>query len=588
MIKILKDFTSDLKNILFTEPINSSSLNEIKQNLIKDCNKFIYEGLYINHTNKIEEIKSFINEFKDSISIEISLVEDFDRQNSINLLFTENINFIKSLFDECILIFLEFVKQNTKLTYTILDSNFSFLETENKDLKETFELVNIYILEYHISEDILFYSKLIESKERLENFHNENPFTIYNIIDYKIVFLKYKWKKRQKYIKEFTQKHIDVNFSKKITIKSEEIDLSSKILIGNPYYNTFKEWIDRIELFYFENKSLIEDYNYEVYKINESQINDDFKLYFTIKFYKDFNPSFKNLESFKNSILDSKIDKKNKLYYLNNLFSCISKKDIKDNIHVADLFKQIEYQNTIFKSNNNFIYYKYLDYRINCANKLENEKILENEIKEIEKLYLICKNRFEWTHKSINYLYNFNKTDCSITVEGIKVYFPTSFLLPICIFENEYLIKQIPERIHNIKYRLFGIKTNNQNEIINNLIKNKEKDSIQTISLFTGVIAFIMGSISGFKFIDNIYNATSFIIIYGICISIFLILINKFVNKEKKNFEIMEFLPLFILLVFLAVFCIVSGEKHLLTKDDLRKELINYKVIKESYKSSQN
>jgi|GEM_PF-5410043 len=206
MIKILKDFTSDLKNILFTEPINSSSLNEIKQNLIKDCNKFIYEGLYINHTNKIEEIKSFINEFKDSISIEISLVEDFDRQNSINLLFTENINFIKSLFDECILILLEFVKQNTKLTYTILDSNFSFLETENKDLKETFELVNIYILEYHISEDILFYSKLIESKERLENFHNENPFTIYNIIDYKIVFLKYKWKKRQKYIKEFTQK----------------------------------------------------------------------------------------------------------------------------------------------------------------------------------------------------------------------------------------------------------------------------------------------------------------------------------------------------------------------------------------------
>ncbi|WP_312208356.1 hypothetical protein, partial [Empedobacter sp.] len=388
--------------------------------------------------------------------------------------------------------------------------------------------------------------------------------------------------------RQSSQKHIDVNFSKKITIKSEEIDLSSKILIGNPYYNTFKEWIDRIELFYFDNKNSIDVYNYEVYKNNESNINDEFKLYYTIKYYKDFNPSFENLESFKKSILESSVDKKNKLYYLNNLFSSLSQKGDKESDQVTNLFEQIEVQNTLFKSNNNFIYYKYILYRIRKIEKTNNEKDLENEIIDIDKLFSICKNRFEWTYKSFNILFSFNLENSKIKIENNDVYFPSTFLLPISIFENKFLINQIPEKIQAIRYRLIELKNLNQYEKINSLIRDKEKDSIQTISLFTGVIAFIMGSISGFKFIDNIYNATSFIIIYGICISIFLILINKFVNKDKKDFEIMDFLPVFLLLVFLAVFCIISGEKHLLTKDDLRKELINYKVIKESYKSSQN
>jgi len=266
----------------------------------------------------------------------------------------------------------------------------------------------------------------------------------------------------------------------------------------------------------------------------------------------------------------------------------LSQKGDKESDQVTNLFEQIEVQNTLFKSNNNFIYYKYILYRIRKIEKTNNEKDLENEIIDIDKLFSICKNRFEWTYKSFNILFSFNLENSKIKIENNDVYFPSTFLLPISIFENKFLINQIPEKIQAIRYRLIELKNLNQYEKINSLIRDKEKDSIQTISLFTGVIAFIMGSISGFKFIDNIYNATSFIIIYGICISIFLILINKFVNKDKKDFEIMDFLPVFLLLVFLAVFCIISGEKHLLTKDDLRKELINYKVIKESYKSSQN
>jgi hypothetical protein len=442
-----------------------------------------------------------------------------------------------------------------------------------------------------LEESIYYYEYLGVLEKRIEDYHQKYPFTKRNILRCKLIFLKYKWKKRQKYNRIFIKENIDINFSKKYVFANEEVDLSKKIKVGEEFYQFVEDWVKKIEIHYFEGSDDVDEiYSSHTLVSADQEVKNDFDLFFTIKFYKDVEKDFSKLENLKTNVKSSKLDKKNKLYFFNNLFSLLIKDGEKDESVVNKYFKEIKSYSDYSQSNNYFIYYKFLDYKL----KLVNEKISRNEIspeqleiyiKDCEILNNDCNKKFEWTYRSFNVLYQFDVKDCSIDFMGDKIYFPTSFLLPISITENKFLITNKLEEINELKYRLIELKSNRYNKTIEEQIKDNEKKSIEMISLFTAVISFIMGSISGFKFIDNIYNAISFITVFGLCLSIFLILILKLIRKDG-TYRVLDFLPVFLILLILVFVCLDLSSKNVVSKENLHDELIKLKVLSKDNKSN--
>lgn len=559
--------------------------------VLKSSINFIHTGEYVNFlkNDKVENISARLDIEIESTINNLSVI-DVTIQNQLTEVFSKSVVLLREIFENCIVFFLNNVSELSKFQYTIIHRNFTFLTTKNPILYELFEYSNIFLLEYLLEESIEYYEHLGVSEKRINEYHQISPFTKKNILRCKIIFLKYKWKKRQKYNRIFIKENVDINFSKKYIFANEEVDLSKKIKVGEEFYPFFEDWVKKIELHYFEGSDDIDEIYLSPQLVsNTTDLTNDFKLFFTIKFYKDIEKDFLKLENLKSVVKSSRLDKKNKLYYFNNLFSLLIKNGDKDEIIINKYFNEIKSYSEYSQSNNYFIYYKFLDYKLQLVNeKILQKKIskeqLEVYIKDCEILNNECNKKFEWTYRSFNILYQFDVDDCCIEFMNEKIYFPTSFLLPISITENKFLIANKSEVINELKYKLIELKNNSYNEIIEKQIKDNEKKSIEMISLFTAVISFIMGSISGFKFIDNIYNAISFVLIFGLCLSIFLILILKLIRKDN-TYSILDFFPIFLVLIVLIFVCLSLSTENVVSKDNLHDELVRLKVLPNNSKS---
>ena len=69
--------------------------------------------------------------------------------------------------------------------------------------------------------------------------------------------------------------------------------------------------------------------------------------------------------------MDESIRIKNELYYFNNLFSLLVKSDVKEEL-IDREYEKITEKHKDANNNNFFIYYKYLTYLIQLANKKNN------------------------------------------------------------------------------------------------------------------------------------------------------------------------------------------------------------------------
>ena len=559
--------------------------------VLKSSINFIHTGEYVNFlkNDKVENISAKLDIEIESTINNLSVI-NVTIQNQLTEVFSKSVVLLREIFENCIVFFLNNVSELSKFQYTIIHRNFTFLTTKNSILYELFEYSNIFLLEYLLEESIEYYEHLGVSEKRINEYHQISPFTKKNILRCKLTFLKYKWKKRQKYNRIFIKENVDINFSKKYIFANEEVDLSKKIKVGEEFYPFFEDWVKKIELHYFEGSDDIDEIYLSPQLVsNTTDLTNDFKLFFTIKFYKDIEKDFLKLENLKSVVKSSRLDKKNKLYYFNNLFSLLIKNGDKDESIINKYFNEIKSYSEYSQSNNYFIYYKFLDYKLQLVNeKILQKKIskaqLEAYIRDCEILNNECNKKFEWTYRSFNILYQFDVDDCCIEFMNEKIYFPTSFLLPISITENKFLIANKSEIINELKYKLIELKNNSYNEIIEKQIKDNEKKSIEMISLFTAVISFIMGSISGFKFIDNIYNAISFVLIFGLCLSIFLILILKLIRKDN-TYSILDFFPIFLVLIVLIFVCLSLSTENVVSKDNLHDELVRLKVLPNNSKS---
>lgn len=588
-----------IDELVATQPtpnINLDLFDEYIDKVIESSITFIHTGEYVNFLKerKIEDISDNLNKEIEATNNILSVIDNPSTQNLLTDIFKKSKDLLEEIVEKCIAYFLRNVSELSKFQYTIIHRNFTFLNTPEKRLYELFEYSNIFLLEYLLEESIGYYENLEVSEKRVNEYHQIKPFNKKNILRHKIAFLKYKWKKRQKYNRIFIKENVDINFSKKYIFANEEIDLSKKIKVGEEFYSKFEDWVNKIEHHYFNaNNDVDEIYSSENIVPKDAILTNNFALFSTIKFYKDIEKDFIKLEDLKNNVKTSRLDKKNKLYFLNNLFSLLIKNGDKGEDTINKYFNEIKSYSDNSQSNNYFIYYKFLDYKLELINKkIEQKNItisqLETYINDCEFLNNECNKKFEWTYKSFNVLYHFDVDECCITLGDDKIYFPTFFLLPISITENKLLIANKSKLINDLKHKLIELKYNNYNETIEKQIKDNEKKSIEIISLFTAVISFIMGSLSGFKFIDNIYNAISFVLVFGICLSIFLILILKLIRKEDKTYNLFEFIPIFILLTILIVVCLELSTKNVVSKDNLQDELIKLNVIPSKNKPNPN
>lgn len=468
-----------------------------------------------------------------------------------------------------------------------------------KKFKSLIELLNCNIELAKIDHSFLNDELILKQLFNLKNSLNTIRFTIPRIKNYepqtkslyvkfntligalkmKCEFLIDKWYARSKI------KLIDDNLKHKNLFESN-------IYIDYEANSTLRDYKNKIIYLYeisgYKRQNILKKCFQE---INRKNISDRetlnslsiFELHTLIKYYKD---EVKNLDLLKDLIpvFDKKTsnDQSNfyenfalhvaKQYCQNNYFSlyCEKLEDNTINLTSENLINKLdsfflEYEtiknNTAGLTDNFFLQAKFLKYSLTIINNhlnankdnlldavIKTKKFhtkLEQSIEEFEK-------KIQWSLKNNNYIFKLPYSESIIKYKHINIYLSSSFLLPKI---DEDIVKE-KRHIDDINQKLKFIYTTELQ--INEIHKLKEdykidnKKLIETVTLFTAVISFIVGSIGGFKFVTDIYSAISFTITFGLSLMTFVLIIMRLLKKERIT-NGWDFGFLTIILAFIAI-----------------------------------
>lgn len=571
-IDIIKSFYREIYEHYFYRSDNSDKgvsfgIDDYQKFIEEEVNKivmFIIKGDFIGFNEKLpEEIETiyseYLNKIENQLADNVDLFKFFEENT--NNIFQE----VKKILSEFFTIIYHFTFVSNHLVY----QRQTFIETNNELLYELCEYCNLFILDYSIVDNIEYYEKLSKLNIRVKERHNKKPFKNLNILEAKLKFLEYKWLKRKKYNRLKLQKYDNINYSEKYIFNDNIVNLDEKIKIGEPYYSYYKDWINKIEYHYFEEKARESDYLSIIRNKDKRDLNS-YDIYLKIKYYKDIDENIDELKKLQDDVqrLDESIRIKNELYYFNNLFSLLVKSDVEEEL-INREYKKITKKHKEANNNNFFIHYKYLTYLIELANKKDN---LDNiKIDDYQKILDVCRNKFEWAKRVFNRLYDFDKKDCLINIQGISVYHPSAFSLPLSIFENERIINKLEKDFNDLKQK--------RNQIyikeIENKIKTDEKKSIEIITVFTAIISFIVGSIGAFKFIESFVESLLFITIFGTSISIFVLLMLVSTKGLEKLKQYWYLFLIGYISIFVIICCLFSQKKS----NDKGNYIINEKLM---------
>ncbi|MBD0723640.1 hypothetical protein B6A10_00435 [Flavobacterium sp. L1I52] len=433
-----------------------------------------------------------------------------------------------------------------------------------------FRTLQLNRFDHFFDEGIEFFKDLIE----LENLINKSkyPFKHSSALQIKISFLKYKWVIRQ----NTTYQNIDGQFSVKTYFIDNELFsvLDTPVLaIENSTLNEWKNYLN----FHYEYSGK----DYYIKKYNElklKNLNDlnFYQLHFLIKYHKDIKKDYENLSSVVSEIeareneysSNKSLYFKNLNYALNNQFSLLVEKDSVDEIVVVNLLGKIRNLQNKTGSDNFFLEYKYLKY---CVKKLrlliENREAFDTEIpvkrylREIRELISDCEKKIGWSQNHHNLLYQLPYEESLVKYNSDSlesVYYASSFLLPLSVEQAYNDIQKIKidfnnDFNHTEVYNSLD-KEFNQIKSLKLSVAESEKKSIETISIYTAIISFIVGSVSGFSFIDSFYKAIVFLLIFSTSLVSFLLLV--FIST--KGFEKIYKFKKVILMVYAGVALITA------------------------------
>ena len=413
---------------------------------------------------------------------------------------------------------------------------------------------------------------------------------ISNIAFQKAIFLKYKWNQRQEvkvsYLEDGSHKELN----------TQEITLPE-----------LKKWEDIINSQQYEyqshwQRSVTKNRVISYLKIENLKENTPkFIIHQLIKYYKDIAPDYKKgyqiadflFKSRKNSEkynYDAYVEDIFCNYALNNAFSCFLKRETSIENIFSKYYETEEKLTSITR--NYFLKYKLLNKVFELLLQKYKEVSKEIFINKYEVYLNKCKDILtsykeykDWSLENFNYIYLLpyeeSLVNFEIESEIFPVFFASSFVLPPSHLEIEKHYKEIEEKFNKLnsylEFSLFfnnetkeikSIKENitlfsdNQTKEINEIkesVKQTDKRSIETLTIFTAIISFIIGNVALFKFIKTFYEALIFILIYAIALSIFVLLIfvsTKGVEEIKSYKKILIWFYAVSILLLGGLFCL--------------------------------
>ena len=437
---------------------------------------------------------------------------------------------------------------------------------------------------------------------------------IYNIAFQKANFLKYKWKQRQEvefsYLEDGSHKELN----------TQEITLPK-----------LKEWEDIINSQYeFQShwqKSItnrVESY------LKIENLKDDtpkFIIHQLIKYYKDIAPDYKKGYQIADFLIKSRQNSEKYNYNayvedifcnyaLNNAFSCFLKRETNIENIFSKYYETEEKLTSITR--NYFLKYKLLNKVFELLLQKYKEVSKEIFINEYQEYLNNCKEILssykeykDWSLENFNYIYLLPYKESLVNFEieskNLPVFFASSFVLPPSHLEIEKHYKEIEEKFNKLNsYLEFSLFFNNETKEIKNIkenitsfsdnqtkeineiresVKETDKRSIETLTIFTAIISFIIGNVALFQFIKTFIDAIIFILSYAIALSIFVLLIfvsTKGVEKIKsyKNMLIWFYAVSILLLGGLFYLRYHFEENEMKEVEELKKKIEGIEELK--------
>lgn len=376
---------------------------------------------------------------------------------------------------------------------------------------------------------------------------------ILNVIFQKLNFFKYKWKQRQEvefsYLEDGSHKELN---TQEITLP----ELKKWEDIINSQYEFQSHWQRSIT-------NRVRSYP----KIGN--LKDDtpkFIIHQLIKYYKDIAPDYKKGYQIADFLIESRknLGKYNYNAYvedifcnyaLNNAFSCFLEQETSIGTIFSKYYETEEKLTPI--THNYFLKYKLLNKVFELLLQKYKEISKEFFINEYQEYLNKCKDILtsykehkDWSLENFNYIYLLPYEESLVNFEieskNLPIFFASSFVLPPSHLEIEKHYKEIEEKFNKLNsYLEFSLFFNNETKEINEIkesVKQTDKRSVETLTIFTAIISFIIGNVALFQFIKTFYEALIFILIYAIALSAFVLLIffsTKGVEKIKSYKKIL-------------------------------------------------
>lgn len=419
---------------------------------------------------------------------------------------------------------------------------------------------------------------------------------IYNIAFQKANFLKYKWKQRQEVEFSYLEdgKHKELN--------TQEITLPK-----------LKEWEDIINSQYEYQSNWQRSITNRVKSyLKIENLKDDtpkFIIHQLIKYYKDIAPAYKKGYQIADFLIKSRQNSEKYNYNtyvedifcnyaLNNAFSCFLEQETSIENIFSKYYETEEKLTSITR--NYFLKYKLLNKVFELLLQKYKEVSKEifineyqgylNKCKEILSSY---KEHKDWSLENFNYIYLLpyeeSLVNFEIESEIFPVFFASSFVLPPSHLEIEKHYKEIEEKFNKLNsYLEFTLFFNNETNEINKIkesVKGTEKRSVETLTIFTAIISFIIGNVALFQFIKTFYEALIFILIYVIALSVFVLLIFVSTKGFKKIISYWWFLVCFYVVLIVVLWVLFylryhSEENETKEVEELKKKIEGIEELK--------
>ncbi|OBX21546.1 hypothetical protein [Bizionia sp. APA-3] len=153
------------------------------------------------------------------------------------------------------------------------------------------------------------------------------------------------------------------------------------------------------------------------------------------------------------------------------------------------------------------------------------------------KLY---KEKLKWSKNNHNLLFQLPYEECLINsnIDELDIFYASSIILPLPHEESENNYEEISEKLKGLKQLILSVAALNKEfttiKELQSEIKTNQVKTLETIGVFTAIMAFILASIPSFSFVNEFYQALLFTGIIGSCLLIMVSTIFLFTRGFKK------------------------------------------------------